>query len=112
MKRLTVLIVVLVALSLIFGGCTNTGTTSPTTGTTGTTGTSGTTGATTTAPAAMYPWHEDGVVLKLARMVDVDITRAGITSYSEAPGFQTWQERTGISIDITEAADEIGRAHV
>ena len=55
MKRLTVLIVVLVALSLIFGGCTNTGTTSPTTGTTGTTGTSGTTGATTTAPAAMYP---------------------------------------------------------
>jgi putative aldouronate transport system substrate-binding protein len=107
MKRLTVLIVVLVAISMIFGACANTGTTTKSTAGTTSGTTSGTTaGTTTAAPTAMYPWHEEGVVLKLVRMVDVDITRAGITSYSEAPGFQAWQERTGITIDITEAADE------
>lgn len=54
----------------------------------------------------MYPWHEESVVLKLVRNVDVDITRAGITSYAEAPGFKAWQEQTGITIDITETADD------
>jgi maltose-binding protein MalE len=95
----------LLVLAMLAVACTGGGATTTTAGTTkATTTTGGTTG--TTAAPAMYPWHEEGVVLKLVRNVDVDITRAGITSYAEAPGFKAWQEQTGITIDITETADD------
>ncbi|MDD4140397.1 MAG: extracellular solute-binding protein [Eubacteriales bacterium] len=105
MRKQVTLIVMLLVLAMLAVACTGGGATTTTAGTTkATTTTGGTTG--TTAAPAMYPWHEEGVVLKLVRNVDVDITRAGITSYAEAPGFKAWQEQTGISIDITETADD------
>ena len=105
MRKQVTLIVMLLVLAMLAVACTGGGATTATAGTTkATTTTGGTTG--TTAAPAMYPWHEEGVVLKLVRNVDVDITRAGITSYAEAPGFKAWQEQTGITIDITETADD------
>ncbi len=105
MRKQVTLIVMLLVLAMLAVACTGGGATTTTAGTTkATTTTGGTTG--TTAAPAMYPWHEEGVVLKLVRNVDVDITRAGITSYAEAPGFKAWQEQTGITIDITETADD------
>lgn len=109
MKKKVTLLVLLLVLSILSAACTGGGstTTAPSGTTTGTT-TAGPTSSKTeeATPPAMYPWHEESVVLKLVRNVDVDITRAGITSYAEAPGFKAWQEQTGITIDITETADD------
>ena len=109
MKKNVTLLVLLLVLSILSAACTGGGsTTTAPSGTTTATTTAGPTSSKTeeTTPPAMYPWHEEGVVLKLVRNVDVDITRAGITSYAEAPGFKAWQEQTGIKIDITETADD------
>ncbi len=37
--------------------------------------------------------------------VDSDLSLFGYSSYQDAPGFQTWQEATGISATIVESAD-------
>jgi putative aldouronate transport system substrate-binding protein len=43
--------------------------------------------------------------LTFARTLDPDLQTSGYSSYKDAPGFQEWQRRTGIEVEIIEPAD-------
>lgn len=66
---------------------------------------SGATSTASTEPAEVTYPVEGNPTISMVRVLDGAVSQAGYTSYSECPGFISWQEQSGIKVELQEPVD-------